>query len=56
MKRILRETNTLSQYQEDTTDAVHTDDEAANTDPLVAVYPVDESPDDEQQVDKNPDY
>jgi hypothetical protein len=43
MKRILREHKTLSQYQEDTTDAVHLHDESTNTEPLVAVYPVDET-------------
>jgi hypothetical protein len=55
MKRILREHKNLSQYQEDTIDAVHPDDEATNTEPLVAVYPVDESPD-EKRDDNNPDY
>jgi hypothetical protein len=56
MKRILRETNALSRYQEDIADAVHPDGETTNTEPLVSVYPVDEPSDNDKQDDKNPDY
>jgi hypothetical protein len=40
-------------YQENTTDAVHADDETTNTEPLVTVYPVDEQ-DNDKRDDKNP--
>jgi hypothetical protein len=53
MKRILRERNALSQYQEDIIDAVNPDGKSTQEEPLVAVYPVDESPDDEKEDDKN---
>jgi hypothetical protein len=53
MKRILKEHNTLSQYQEDVADAVQSNDETANAEPLVSVYPVDEKQDDKRD-DKNP--